>query len=496
MTRKLFAILHEKYGTPPDSLTRRRVLKDALAATAGILLSNTLTHAEDGARPKGGGKRVLVVGAGLAGLAASYELASAGYEVTTVEARKRIGGRVVTFRDLVEGKTIEGGGEFVGRNHPTWLAYAKRFDLKLREISRDLLKEFPVILEGKRLTASESRKLWLDMERTVQGLNGEAAAVNAAEPWRTANAQTLDLQTAGGWIAGLKVARLTKLGLQAQFIGDAGVPPLWQSYLSLLAHVKGGGLEKFWTDSESYRCDGGNQQLAEKLAQGLGKNRLQTGCPVREISAQPGSMIVTLADGKRLQVDDVVLATPPSTWRRIAFDPPLPSILAPQMATHVKFLAVLKSRFWRAAGLSAESLTDGPVNMTWEATSGQPNDAGACLTVFAGGNAADTGREWDGKERVDSYLSALEQLYPGIRKNFQSDRFMNWPSDPWTKASYSCPAPGEITRIGALLHEGVGRLHFAGEHTSYGFGGYMEGALESGVRVAKKLAKRDGVIKE
>jgi monoamine oxidase len=85
-------------------------------------------------------------------------------------------------------------------------------------------------------------------------------------------------------------------------------------------------------------------------------------------------------------------------------------------------------------------------------------------------------------------------LYPGIRSQCERDRFMNWPADPWTKASYSCPGPGEITTLGPVLHQGVGRLHFAGEHTSYSFGGYMEGALQSGVRVARHLAKRDGIV--
>jgi monoamine oxidase len=471
------------------------MLAQALAAAGGILISDTHALARPRGRAAPTGKRVVVIGAGLAGLANSYELASAGYDVTVVEARKRVGGRVVTLRDLIPGRTVEGGGEFIGSNHPTWLAYAKRFGLELRDVTHDRLKEPPVMLGGRRLSAVESRKLWLEMERTVQGLNAEAANVNAEEPWKTADARQLDLRTAARWMAGLEVSELTRLGLRAQFYGDAGVHPAWQSYLSLLAHIKGGGLEKFWTDSEVYRCAGGNQQLAEKLAQGVGDGRLLSGRAVVAISEGPNRTLVTLIDGTKLEADDVILAAPPGTWRRIAFDPPLPPQLVPQMATHIKFLAVLKSPIWKSLKVSPESLTDGPVNMTWEGTDGQPTDHGACLTVFAGGQAADAGREWDAKERVEKYLAALELLYPGIRGEFQRHLFLDWPSDPWTRASYSCPAPGEITAIGPLLHQGVGRLHFAGEHTSYAFGGYMEGALQSGVRVAKKLARRDGVIK-
>ena len=493
MSRSLLAILHERYGEPPDARTRRQMLQDSLAAAAGLLLSESQVCTAS-ATPKRAGKRVLVIGAGLAGLAASYELASVGYDVAVVEARARLGGRVVSFADLVAGKNVEGGGEFVGSNHPTWLTYAKRFRLKFWDVTQDRRSEMPVILEGKRLTAIESRKLWREMELTLPRMNAAAAKVDGEEPWKSPNAVELDQRTAATWLASLKVSDLCRLGLRVYFTSDSGVDPAWQSYLGLLAHVKGGGLEKFWTESEVYRCAGGNQQLAQKLAEAIGNERVLLGTPAIAVAAGSKSMLVTLVNGKKMEVDDVVLATPPSTWQRIAFDPPLPAKLVPRMATHIKFLAAIKSRFWKSAKLSPESLTDGPVSLTWEATDGQASDEGACLTVFAGSNAADIGREWDPKERTEKYLGALEALYPEIRNQFQSGRFLNWPSDPWTKASYSCPGPGEVTAMGPILHQGIGHLHFAGEHTSYAFGGYMEGALQSGVREARKLAKRDGVV--
>jgi monoamine oxidase len=73
---------------------------------------------------------------------------------------------------------------------------------------------------------------------------------------------------------------------------------------------------------------------------------------------------------------------------------------------------------------------------------------------------------------------------------------MDWPSDPWTKASYSFPAPGQVTSQGPTLREGLGRLHFAGEYTSYAFMGYMEGALNSGAAAAKRIAEKDGILKK
>jgi monoamine oxidase len=136
------------------------------------------------------------------------------------------------------------------------------------------------------------------------------------------------------------------------------------------------------------------------------------------------------------------------------------------------------------------------VSQTWDGTDAQPGDEGACLVGFSGGPAAQECRGWPDAERTEAYLAELERVYKDMRKNFVKARFMNWPQDPWTGAAYSFPAPGEVTTVGPLLRGGLGgRLHFAGEHCCYAFVGYMEGALNSGAALAKRLAKRDGVAK-
>ena len=88
---------------------------------------------------------------------------------------------------------------------------------------------------------------------------------------------------------------------------------------------------------------------------------------------------------------------------------------------------------------------------------------------------------------VENYLAALEKVYRGVRPSFVKARFMDWPSDPFSKASYSFPAPGQVTTQGPIFRQGIGRLHFAGEYTSYAFMGYMEGALNSGAAAAPEL---------
>ncbi len=129
MARSLYARLSRRYRPQPTRLERREFLKLAFAASAGLLISSGTGFGRTTTlRGVGRGRRVTVVGAGFSGLACAYELLSAGYDVTVLDARNRVGGRVLSFSDFVSGKVVEGGGELIGSNHPTWVAYAKRDD--------------------------------------------------------------------------------------------------------------------------------------------------------------------------------------------------------------------------------------------------------------------------------------------------------------------------------------------------------------------------------
>jgi monoamine oxidase len=216
---------------------------------------------------------------------------------------------------------------------------------------------------------------------------------------------------------------------------------------------------------------------------------------VESVSISDRGVTVKLASGKTLEADDVIVTAPPSVWNKIAFDPVLPGALAPQMASNVKGLIAVQDRFWRRAELAPDLLSDGPINLTWEATDGQPGP-GAVMVAFSGGPDADTCRAWAPGIRFEQYLEELSKVYKGIRPSFVRGRFMDWPGDVWAKASYAFPAPGQVTAMGPMLWPTGGRLHFAGEYTSYAFMGYMEGALHSGALVARLLAERDGVAKK
>jgi monoamine oxidase len=487
MPRPLFARLARRYD-PPSAFERRQFLKLTLAASAGLLLSGSDALTETPGR-RCGTQRVIIIGGGLSGLACAYELMHAGCDVTLLEARHRIGGRVLSLPNLLRGKSVEAGGEFIGRNHPTWLAYARRFGLELFEVDEDAPLDEPVILGGQRLGPQAAKALFEEMKIATQRMTADAVEVNADAPWTSPRAAELDRLTAARWLQALPVSRLCKVAFASQLASYNGCAVGRQSYLGNLAQVKGGGLESFWTESDVYHCRGGNQRLALKFARALGQ-RLRLETPVTRLQAKDDQATVHCASGETLTADDVVLAVPPSVWPGIRFEPELPQELRPQMGPVVKYLSVVDRRFWESERLGPNAKTDGMVSVTWDATWGQPGP-GAVLTAFSGGPAATVCRRRWSQNRNKAYRDVLEALYPGYTKHCTAACFLDWPGDPWTQGGYSFPAPGQVMAVGPILHSGLGRLHFAGEHACYKFVGYMEGALSSGVSVARRLVRHE-----
>ncbi len=506
MSRSLFARLHARHA-PKDScaLSRREALAITLASSAGLLISSG-TSLGSVARPRrlSSAKSVIVIGAGFGGLACAHELKAAGYDVTVVEARDRVGGRVFSFnnvcsKDFVPGRNVEGGGELVGSNHPTWVRYADHFKLEFLDVLEEENVDYPIIFDGKRLVGDESNALYEEMDAANALANTDAMNINADEPWKSDNADALDKRSMQDWIDSLAdVSALTKRAISIENASNNGVDCKAASYLGMLACIKGGGVEKYWTDSEVYRCKGGNQLLALKLAEAIGKDRIVLGLAVKEVDIKADKVLVKCSDGRTIEADDVVLAVPPPTWKKINFVQPLPAALAPQMGINVKYLNHLKTKFWVEKKMAPWGFTDGNIVMTWDGTDGQDGIENAALNCFSGGKAASNLLAMGRDERTAYIKSELEKLFPGFNDQFVQGRFMDWPNEQYTGAGYSFPAPGEVTKVGPILYKGSGggRLHFAGEHCSYKFTGYMEGGLNSGASLAKRIALRDGVIKE
>lgn len=432
---------------------------------------------------------VIVVGAGLAGLAAAYELHSVGYDVTVVEGRERVGGRVETLHNLIAGRVVEGGAELIGSNHHAWLSYKHKFHLHFSDVLEP--PNAPIILGGWRLSNEEARVLHYEFERATDELNAAASRVNADMPWKSPHARALDKTSLREAVEEIKGASaLCKLAILEQLVTDNGVPAEGQSYLGVLAMIKGGGGKSYWADTEVFRCREGNQKLAEKLADSLPTGSVHLNCQVKRIRIRDRGVEVWTSKGKTLTARDLILAVPPSIWRSVRFDPDLPKRYLGQFGRNVKYLMNVEKNSW--SPLSPSLSSDGPIDLTWQATD-QQRGPRAALVAFSGASDADECRRW--KRRKKRYLARLAPIYPRIKYVITKSKFMDWPGNKWTRGSYSFPAPGEVMRVGPLMRKPFHKwMHFAGEHTCYAFVGYMEGALQSGLRVAEQLARRDGVI--
>jgi monoamine oxidase len=208
MRGSVYSRLRSRYGFKIDPVTRRDFLKSSLAAGAVLLLSGPQLFAQR-ARPTG--KSIIVIGAGFAGLAAAYELLAAGYDVTVLEARDRVSGRVVTLKDFVPGRWVEGGGELIGSNHQTWAAYAAKFGLEFLDIpSIDV--EGPVVIDGKLLSDGEMAALWEAMDDVLELFAEDADPVIEDRPWETPGADALDKMTIAAKILAADVPELAKEG--------------------------------------------------------------------------------------------------------------------------------------------------------------------------------------------------------------------------------------------------------------------------------------------
>lgn len=494
MRSSLYRLLHQRFGDRERWMSRRAFLRGGTAAVAGLYLSGCTSF---GRRGSGDRPRVVVIGAGFGGLACAYELLGTGYDVTVLEARKRLGGRVHTLTNLVPGRTVEAGASLIGENHPTWLAYAERFGLELIDITiePDDVK-LPIVLGGRRLAPAEAEELYESL-----GVFEMAAARASADvpewrrPWDAPDAAKLDAASLGTFIDDLGLGSRQRELTEVLESSNNTRATAEQSLLGALSAVRAGGGEEYFTLSEVYRCRGGNHRLTDALGREIGDQRIHLGTAVRSIEWADEVVRVVDASGTTHEADHVVLAVPPSVWDRIRFEPELPADLRPTLGPAVKVLAPVDRPYWSDTGWSQYGLSNGAMAMTWDGTYRQSPEPGpAGLVGFSGASAAEALLEVTEGGRQEFFAQRFEEFFPGYREHKTADAaFVRWPQDPWTRTGYSCPAPGTVTTVSKRIHEGLGRLQFAGEHASPGFFGYMEGALESGARLARRLAETDGL---
>jgi monoamine oxidase len=474
--------------------SRRMFLKGTAAAGAMLAAPDLFTaFAQQGSA----GPRTAIVGAGIAGLNCAYKLRKAGMPVTVFEAAGRTGGRMLTAKDLMApGLTTEMGGEFIDSGHEEMLALVREFKLSMWDF-QDIpgVKDEAFFFNGAHRTEAQVIREFMPLAKKIAADSdslGEEVSYrehgNGQKLDRTSIAEYLDVIGARGWIRDLlEVAYVTEYGLEAAE----------QSALNLIMLIgtdTESGFEAFGESDERYTVKGGNQRVVDELAKRL-DGAIEMRHRLAAISAKGSGYVLTFdAGGKSVDktFDSVVLTIPFTLLREVDLRLPLPAVKRKAIAelgygNNAKVLAGFRSRKWRARGYGGNTLTDEPFQLCWDNAALQGGTASG-ITFYSGGTRGIDAGRGTAREALERYLPGFEKAYPGSRAllNGKVSRF-HWPTNPFTKGSYACYKPGQWTTIGGAEGESVGNLHFAGEHTSVDFQGYMNGGAQSGADAAKTV---------
>jgi monoamine oxidase len=460
---------------------------------------------------------VAIVGAGLAGLVAARGLAAAGVLPLVIEARERVGGRVLG-EEIGDGKVVEVGGQWIGPGQERIAALAAELGVgtfPTHDEGRHLIE-----IGGKRasytgaitdarvglvrdLSRAISPLALADLEQARMRLDRMARQVPLEEPWRAPKARRWDGQTFESWLrrnTRTAAARsLLELATEAVWAAE----PADVSLLHILFYTRSGGgfnrLVGTGGGAQQNRFHGGSQRIPLLLAEQLGEERLRLGAPVRRIE-HGGAGVVVHADGGEpgggltVRAKRAIVAVPPTLAGRIAYDPPLPALrdqLTQRMpqGTVIKTMAIYPEPFWRGEGLSGQATSDvGPARVVFD--NSPPDGSPGVLLGFLEGRLA---REWGARpaaERRQAVLAGHARLFG--EQAARPERYVErvWADEEWTRGCYGClMTTGGWTEFGRALRAPIGRLHWAGAETATVWSGYMDGAVQSGERAHKEVVR-------
>ncbi len=476
-------------------LTRRHLVGSAAAGTAGVALGGLPASAAAAKRRTD----VIVVGAGLAGLAAATKLKKAGRSVTVLEARNRVGGRTLNH-PIGHGKVAEIGGQWVG---PTQ-------DYVLKAIDDLGLKTFKTYADGENVYYRAGvRKTYtgiippanvaslVELQKVITELDNMANTIDPKAPWKAANAFEWDGQTVETWKLANTTIQETRdlfdLGVESVFAAE----PRDLSLLHLLFYIRAAksfeALINTGGGAQDSRVVGGSQQISIRLAKQLGGS-VVLDAPVYRIDHGRGGIEIRTEQGN-FTAKRVIVAVPPTLAGRIRYSPELPPkrdqlMQRVPMGTVTKCMAVYDKPFWRDDGLSGMATSDtGPVKLTYD--NSPPDGKPGVLLGFIEGQSARDRLKSSQADRRKAVLGSFERYFGAKAKNAKSYFDKSWAADPWTRGCYVGYYPtGVLTGYREAISAPVGAIHWAGTETASEWNGYMDGALQSGERAAKEaLAK-------
>jgi monoamine oxidase len=487
-------------------ISRRRAIAGAAAGAAGVVGAVGVGAGGDPADAAQSTRRpatvrradVIVVGAGLAGLSAAADLVAAGHSVVVLEARERVGGRTLNA-PLGDGKVVEVGGQWVGPGQNRIMARAKAHGIRTFKTYTKggqvldyagTLSHFTGLIPP--LPAADAA----DFGQLLGEIIKLQATIPLDKPWTAPGAAALDGQT----LETFKLAHTTTEG--ARFLLDLATRAVFAAEprdLSLLHALfylhSGNGIINLTSTAggaQDSRFVGGSQLVSIKMAAALGA-RVVLGAPVRRIARSRGGVLVT-TDLGAWRGRRVIVAVAPTLAGRIDYSPALPALRdqltqrVPQGSV-IKFEAVYRTPFWRAAGLNGYSNSDrGPVRFTYD-NSPPDGSPGVLLGFVTGSDARALGR-MSAAARRRAALGSFVRLFGPAAAHPRMVIEHNWSEEPWTRGCYvGYMPPGVWSDYGPALREPVGAIHWAGTETSETFNGYMDGAVRSGERAAAEVRR-------
>lgn len=443
-------------------------------------------------------KRVVIVGAGLAGLSAGYELRRAGHTPIILEAQQRVGGRVHTLRDpFTEGLYAEVGAMRIPRAHTLTMSYVEKFRLKTNDFTMDNPNAYHY-MGGRKVRASEAAKdpslLGFDVSEQEKGKT-------AGKMYEAALKPLLDLLEKNGDKAWEEIVAKYDQYSTREFLELNGWSEGMIEMFGLLANqesvMNSSFLELFREDSGNYytnmiELDGGTDRLPHAFLPEL-KDNIRFGAKMIAMDQSPTDVTVhyqTQAGRFEEKGDYAIITVPFPVLRHVEVLKPFTraknrAIRQLHYDASAKILFQCKRRFWEEDDgiFGGGTLTDLPIRNLYYPDHGRETGRGVILASYTWSEDAQRWGSLKPDDRIVQALDDVAEIHPQITKEFEVGASWMWHDDEFAGGAFALFDPGQQTLLQDEIVKPEGRIHFAGEHASL-YHAWIQGAFESGLRAA------------